>query len=286
MYGGLFGDLPAAKKASSSSHHHQDAEEQSGGDNKPINTDDTNNVAAGPLPLSPGISKDESFLPHAASKRPKMDSAGAFAASAARAASATTQSLQQQPHSILQTVGKAGTSMAFVPTALKRKKASRFSKALEVPKIVEPANSDNHNNNNSSSSTINNFVSTATPQQNETNSRPSEEGLTATAVSSNFFSAFEPHEMAVTTTIVRASSKQPQSTIVDIHQDNSGTAAPTGTGVSMPTNESTTCLPLDHHHNNHTSAGMSAIEITDPYGTKDFRFLRLQVMVTTTPSSN
>jgi hypothetical protein len=116
MYGGLFGDLPATKDAKESSSSSTPAA-----------------PAAAPSAATGGLFGD--LPPQNGSKeedkstRKKSKSVTIFIPPAGKK--------QKKSNPFLQTVGAAGTSMAFVPTALKRKRPNRFSK-LEKPVSVPP----------------------------------------------------------------------------------------------------------------------------------------------------
>lgn len=116
MYGGLFGDLPATK----------DAKEESSSSSTPA-------IAAaaaastgglfGDLPPQDGSKVKDNFnSPHKESK-----SVTIFMPPGAKK--------QKKSNPFLQAVGAAGTSMAFVPTALKRKRPNRFSKVEKTASV-------------------------------------------------------------------------------------------------------------------------------------------------------
>jgi hypothetical protein len=122
MYGGLFGDLPATK----------DVKEETSSSSTPAAPVAV--AAAAPAAATGGLFGD--LPPQGGSKEedksiPKETKpASMFMPPAAKK--------QKKSNPLLKAVGAAGTSMAFVPTALKRKRPNRFSK-LEKPASAPPA---------------------------------------------------------------------------------------------------------------------------------------------------
>jgi hypothetical protein len=249
MYGGLFGDLPAAKKGGTSTStssaqgiNKEERKDLSQNDNVNRKEDDqSNNLSS-------------NWLAPVGRKKIKTNDNE----------SSTIKTQQQQQssgnsNSILQTVGRAGTSMAFVPTAaLKRKKPTtsynRFTKPLETPKDVAVPLSTTE-----SSDVVAKDERLASPERN-----PQSENSNIEAADASFLQ----HEMTVTTTtVVRSSFKQPSQTsqVVNIHGD---------TNFSNPQHEhnlDTTQQQLQHHHMSqhfqHLEEGdvVDNEEITDPY---------------------
>lgn len=222
MYGGLFGDLPAAKKSGSG-----DApSNQEGGTGKAKDGDDKE--AADKSAASSAAAKNSSsnflFAPTAARKNAKLSK---------EAPAKVTN------NSMLQTIGKAGTSMAFVPTAaLKRKKPPATSanegaipavKSLKTP-IDMPATSS------TSLYTVNG------PQ-----------GISHQ--SSSLPASSLQHEMTVTTTMVRSSAKRQSATeeVIHIHGE------PVGCSSNNATTADRNEILLDDAQDEEEE------EITDPY---------------------
>ncbi|KAG7358169.1 hypothetical protein IV203_014756 [Nitzschia inconspicua] len=132
MYNGLFGDLPAAKKGGVSSTAQQESKEEDGKDtikDDSINPSTTSDIPKGGVTktskttTTTTISSSNFLFAPTARKKAKISSSNDGSGGVFSAAGS---------NSILQTVGKAGTSMAFVPTAaLKRKKPGAKSAQVE-----------------------------------------------------------------------------------------------------------------------------------------------------------
>lgn len=124
MYGGLFGDLPAAKKRTSDSNANNGDEEETkrdpigGGKATSGSSSTTEGIDAGKqsaVESSTVVSNSGMFAPRASvpggQKKSRLDGR-----------------ISSSSHQFLQTVGKAGTTMAFVPTAALKRKHNPASK--------------------------------------------------------------------------------------------------------------------------------------------------------------
>jgi hypothetical protein len=267
MYGGLFGDLPAAKKKGSSASQqliHSSA--------STTTTTTTVAAAASSTDAVPSASGGTTLPPTTT----KTVMGGDAMTKLATGPTTQWQPQQQQP-SILQTVGQAGTSMAFVPTAaMKRKKPHRLAaKSVDEPRAKK-------------------MMSLATAEE-EGNAKDATESMSTTPTLPSEQPSLRNHEMSlttVTTTIVRTKQQQQplksQSGNMDIHRGDPtndfvitterNDHAPqnmddNGNGNTDSFVNPATTLPLDHHRHYYatedntstTSASASAIEITDPY---------------------
>lgn len=119
MYGGLFGDLPAAKKSGGGGGGAQSQDSKQNDEDVKAKDGDAKEAADMSAATATAVSpKSSSFL---------------FAPTAARKKAKSFKDVPPKystNNSMLQTIGKAGTSMAFVPTAaLKRKKPAAAAPA-------------------------------------------------------------------------------------------------------------------------------------------------------------
>jgi hypothetical protein len=122
MYGGLFGDLPAAKGQESNE--------------KETTTDATDANARVPQNKTTDKKEDTGAAWTDANKKQQSSSANTMFMAPA-AARKKPKTAAKPGSSFSQSIGAAGTSMAFVPATVKRKK-SRFAKLLETPKTTTP----------------------------------------------------------------------------------------------------------------------------------------------------
>jgi hypothetical protein len=244
MYGGLFGDLPAAKKggtsASSSAQGSNNKKEE--GKVPSQNASDHENEKLEP--------KESSSTWVASQKRTKRNTDE----------SSTIKTQQQQSsgsNSILQTVGRAGTSMAFVPTAaLKRKKPTsnnQFAKPLEIPKDGSVPLSTR----TSAEDVVKGerLVSHDQKTQIEKNACP------AAALRSSSLQ----HEMTVTTTkVVRSTIKHPSQApeVINIHGD---VTTPDDTAKFSELHKHERHLYIRPHFQQHEDNDIENEEIADPY---------------------
>jgi hypothetical protein len=280
MYGGLFGDLPAAKK---------------GG--KPDNVDD----AAGTSPPSGvGTNHDDNktntsqlpFAPPQAAAARKRDKVGGVSGGGPSSMGVAKPIGKNSgggiggSSSIVQTLGQAGTSMAFVPTALKKRKkpSQRLAKVLETPTFAAPV----------STTTTAVAVAAASAAETQTASSAAAAEQTDRPNGPTTTDATSCHEMVATTTIIRPSSER-DTGIINIHQDPSKVHRPvsssgfdatdgdeedgqygdaTNGGQQQqppppPPHRDGSTVPLHHHyydHHPHHDDHPSATDITDPYG--------------------
>ncbi len=179
MYGGLFGDLPSAKKqkATPSAANYDDAETTDTKEcdtNKP--TDESSSSSAGAKgdikTLAAPSAKGNWLAPprHAATK------------------AATTTTNNKNKSQFLQMVGKSGTTMAFVPAAALKSKRKKV-------------NAVNTNNNNS----------------NVTTEKDNESTKKITLTSSSAEQQQSSFAAVTTTTIVSKTDKKNTTVVVDIH---------------------------------------------------------------------
>jgi hypothetical protein len=285
MYGGLFGDLPAAKKKGGTrttavsslapgSNHKEKEEEEEAKEYSSVKdaTKEDENEETAPnesLPLS------SSWLASVDRKRIKKNNDDSSSMIT------TQQKQQQQPSSsgsnrILQTVGRAGTSMTFVPTAaLKRKKPTSNHR---IAKPVETTLKDG---------AVPTTTTTAAEVQQQDGRLASQEEEQIPKIENNAVasaSASLQHEMTVTTTtVVRSTFQQPSQTseVINIHGDDITFALDSTANVSNPqpmahhvdTDTTTSQQPPppaaayrpQHHVQQHQDDNNETEEITDPY---------------------
>jgi hypothetical protein len=136
MYGGLFGDLPAAKNPSSAlsndnkeetngAAQNNGADSDGGGKSKSVSQSTTEGVVIAGTQLKQSSMAASSVVPNSGFPplRPSSLPGGG------RKKAKLDGGISSSSHHFLQTVGKAGTSMAFVPTAaLRRSKPDPNSK--------------------------------------------------------------------------------------------------------------------------------------------------------------
>jgi hypothetical protein len=190
MYGGLFGDLPATKKDGKASGEGESTD------------------ASAAATKSEGETGDEAATTYSSNKKPAAATAPGFLfppraqkkAKTSTGNNATTSDAVSRPHqSIVQSLGKVGTSMAFVPqAALKKKKPNLFAKLLEAPNDVPPAVT----------------ASNAASDMKDPPPLSKQEERAAAASTLTMSTTVPPHEMTVTTTVV---SKQPADANAVIH---------------------------------------------------------------------
>ena len=118
MYGGLFGDLPAAK-----------------GQQRRNDDQSTSQTATTAATKSSGATMYDSISTQREDVKSQSSTATMFVPPTVKKPKTSMGSGASTASTFSQTIGAAGTSMAFVPTTVKRKK-SRFAKLLESPKVV------------------------------------------------------------------------------------------------------------------------------------------------------
>jgi len=232
MYGGLFGDLPAAKKDG-------DASATSGSSTQKGGDESSTSKAASTTANGPALRKTKTsasatsmFLPPAARK------------------------MKPAPSSqILQAVGTAGTSFAFVPTALKRKRPNRFAKLVETPKAGVPLTSPD--------------PSTFAAPQQSVSAVAMASGPTASSSSSQPF-VFESLSNSTTTTATGHTSSSSFQKVRNIHEESSD-ISPELSGPTVPIDKEGLVreeAQQNHHHQQQQQQDDVTAEvddITDPY---------------------
>jgi hypothetical protein len=119
MYGGLFGDLPAAKGDKGSSTTSHDGPQSIGGSSA---TD----------PEKQQLQQQQVVL------RPEDDSKGGFNDVSAVVVGHMPPTMKKTKTGLAKSIGTAGTSMAFVPTTIKRKKAVTSTTHKPFVSVVKP----------------------------------------------------------------------------------------------------------------------------------------------------
>jgi hypothetical protein len=270
MSGGLFGDLPATKEK-------KDGDETA---QQPPSLDKQSDGA---------VSKDPSPTTTTTGKK-KPDPFAAMMAPAAatkkKPKSSITATSASNP--LLQAVGTAGTSMAFVPkAALKRKKPSRWGTSSTSPKIVPTAAAKKPPPTSVGPATTNDSSTTklhaSKSEKEESNSKPDpadekveiDHSSNKSATSSQSSAtptmfAYQTGFSTIFTTVLDESAsnknQQPQdihaTVAVDSRQDNPHHH---GTGESASSSHHHHHLEYDTTHPYQTQKPQEEVIITDPY---------------------